>query len=223
VPSFPGSDKVSLRPFVDVSRAKGDTPFEFEAPDESFGFAIVKGGGFAFGPALGIEGKRDAEDVGAALPKVGFTVEVGGFVQYQLSEPFRLRAEVRKGLGGHRGVIANLSADYVARDGDKWLFSIGPRLTIGNDRYHRAYFGVAPADAAPSGLPSFRPDGGVQAVGITAGFIRQLTPRWGINSYARYDRLVGDPARSPIVRTLGSRNQYSGGLALTYTFGSGVR
>ncbi|HEX8534210.1 MAG TPA: hypothetical protein VF662_08585, partial [Allosphingosinicella sp.] len=49
VPSFPGSDKVSLRPFVDVSRAKGDTPFEFEAPDESFGFAIVKGGGFAFG------------------------------------------------------------------------------------------------------------------------------------------------------------------------------
>jgi outer membrane scaffolding protein for murein synthesis (MipA/OmpV family) len=223
VPSYPGSDKINVRPFVDVSRARGEEPFKFEAPDESFGFSLVRAGGLEVGPALGIEGSRDADDVGAPLPKVGFTVEVGGFVQYQLSEPVRLRAELRKGLGGHRGLIANLSADYVARDGDKWLFSVGPRITLADDRYHRAYFSVAPADAAASGLTAFSAGGGVQAVGVTAGFLRQFTPRWGINSYARYDRLASDPARSPIVRSLGSRNQYSAGLGLTYTFGRGVR
>jgi outer membrane protein len=36
--------------------------------------------------------------------------------------------------------------------------------------------------------------------------------------YARYERLVGDAARSPIIRALGSRNQLSGGVGLNYTF-----
>jgi outer membrane protein len=36
--------------------------------------------------------------------------------------------------------------------------------------------------------------------------------------FARYERLVGDAAKSPIVRELGSRNQLSGGAGLSYTF-----
>lgn len=223
VPSYPGSDRVSVRPLVDVARARGDKPFQFEAPDESFGFSVLKRGGFAVGPAIGFEGRRDAGDVGASVPKVGFTFELGGFVQYEFSDSFRVRTEVRKGLGGHRGWIGNVGADYIARDRDAWLFSVGPRITVADDRYHRAYFGVSPATAAATGLAPFSAEGGVQAVGATAGFLRQLTPRWGLYSYAKYDRLVGDAGRSPVVRAFGSRNQLSGGLALTYTFGRGVR
>jgi outer membrane protein len=222
VPSYPGSDSFSIRPLVDVARARGDTPFEFEAPDESFGFPLLRGGGFAFGPAVNFEGSRTAKDVGAAVPKVGATFEAGAFAQFAFSDAFRVRAEVRKGLGGHEGVIANIGADYVARDADKWLLSVGPRVTIADGKYNRAYFSVRPEDSAPSGLPAFAADGGIQAVGATAGFIAQITPRWGIYSYAKYDRLVGDPADSPIVRQHGSRDQFSGGLALTYTFGRGL-
>jgi outer membrane protein len=47
----------------------------------------------------------------------------------------------------------------------------------------------------------------------------QLTPRWGIYTYAGLDRLVGDAADSPVVRQFGSRNQLSAGAALTFTFG----
>lgn len=223
VPSYPGSDDLSLRPFIDVSRARGDDPFAFEAPDESFGFSVFRQGGFTAGPSLGFQGSRTADDVGVPIRKVGTTVEVGGFAQYDLTPSFRVRAEVRKGLGGHRGLIGNISADYVIRDRDEWLFSVGPRLTLANDRYHRAYFGVTLADALSSGLPVFKADGGVQAVGATAGFMRQLTPRWGIQTFARYDRLIADPARSPIVRGFGSRDQLSAGVAATFTFGRGVR
>jgi len=219
VPSYPGADRFSIRPLVDVARARGDEVFEFEAPDESFDLAIVHGGGFAFGPALGFEGNRSAKDVGAALPKVGFTFEAGGFVQYAFSENARLRAEVRKGIGGHKGLIANISADLVARQGDEWLVSIGPRVTLADKDYHRAYYSVTPASSATSGLPVYSAGGGVQAVGLTAGFIKQFSPRWGIYGYAKYDRLVGDAAGSPIVRTYGSADQFSGGLSLTYTFG----
>lgn len=219
VPSYPGSSSVSVRPFVDVSRARGDDEFAFEAPDESAGFPVWSTGGFAVGPSIGFEGARDADEVGIAVPKVGFTFEVGGFAQYQLLPGIRLRGEVRKGLGGHKGWIGNVGADYVMRDGDRWLLAIGPRLTVADQRYQRAYFGVSPDVAATTGLAAFDPDGGVQAVGANIGFLRQITPRWGISSYAKYDRLVADTDRSPLVRDFGSRNQWSGGVALTYSFG----
>ncbi len=219
VPSYPGADGVSLRPFVDVVSARGAESLPFEAPDESTGFAVLTRGRFAIGPALGFEGSRTARDVGVALPRVGFTVEAGGFVQYALTDQIRLRAEVRQGLGGHKGLIANVGGDYVARHGDDWLFSIGPRVTFADGRYHDAFFSVAPAVAATTGLPAFDAKGGLQAAGVTAGFVRHLGGRWGVSTYAKYDRLVDDPARSPIVRRFGSRNQMSGGFALTYTFG----
>ncbi|HET9638844.1 MAG TPA: MipA/OmpV family protein [Allosphingosinicella sp.] len=219
VPSYPGSDDHSLRPLVDVARSRGSKPFDFEAPDESFGPSLLKEGDFEFGPALNFEGSRKASDVGADLDKVPFTVEAGAFVQYALSPKFRLRTELRKGLGGHDGWIGQAGADFVARNGDDWLFSVGPRVTISDGRYHRAYFGVTGAESVRTGLAVYRPGGGVQAVGATAGFIKQLTRRFGLYSYAKYDRLVGDAADSPIVRVHGSRDQFSGGLALTYTWG----
>ena len=219
VPSYPGADSHNILPLFEFSRARGDDPFTFQAPDESFGFALVREGGFAFGPVIGFEGSRTAEDVGAALDKVDATIEVGGFVQYALSPSFRTSLEARRGIGGHEGWTGSAGADYIARDGDKYLFSIGPRVTWSNARYQRTYFGVSAAEATKTGLPAFRPDAGVQALGAAASFLTQLGPRWGIYSYAKYDRLVADAGRSPVVRSFGSRDQFSGGLALTYTFG----
>lgn len=219
VPDYPGASGVVVRPFIDVSRARGDDPFAFEAADESAGFRLLRVDGFSIGPAFNFEGRRTRSDTDGALPKVGFSFEIGGFAQYQLLPAVRLRVEARQAVSGHDGFIANLSADYVARDGDQWLFSLGPRVTLTDGRYQRAYFGIVPADAATTGLPAFRPDGGVQAVGANAGLLRQLTPRIGVMGYAKYDRLVADAADSPVVRAFGSRNQISGGVALTYTFG----
>lgn len=221
VPSYPGADDHSLRPLVDVSRSRGSKPFDFEAPDESFGPALIKEGGLEIGPALNLQGSRKASDVGAALDKIPFTVEAGAFVQYAFSPKFRIRTELRKGLGGHDGWTGQAGADFVARDGDDWLFSIGPRVTVSDGRYHRAWFGVTAAESVRTGLAAYRPGGGIQAVGATAGFIKQLTKRFGLYSYAKYDRLVGDAADSPVVRVHGSRDQLSGGLALTYTWGGG--
>ena len=218
-PSWPGAEDFSPGPYVDLSRSPEGVPFEFEAPDESFGSPLVHSGKFAFGPAFGFIGKRTAADVGADLPKVGLSIEAGGFAQVALTPAFRVRLEGRKGLSGHKGWVGEASADYIARDGDDWLFSIGPRVTFGDDRYHRAYFGVTPAAGATSGLAAYNPKGGVQSVGVTAGYLRQLGKRWGIAIYGRYDRLVGDAADSPVVSQFGSRDQPSGGIALTYTFG----
>ena len=217
-PSWPGADKFSVGPYVDFSRTRDDE-FVFEAPDESLGSPLIRSGKFAFGPAVGFIGKRKASDIGADLPKVGFSVEAGAFTQVHLTPALRLRIEGRKALSGHKGWVGEVTADYVARQGDDWLFSIGPRVTLGDAKYHRAYFGVTPAAAATSGLAAYDPGGGIQSVGLTAGYHRMLGKRWGIAVYGRYDRLVGDAADSPVTRELGSRSQPSGGIALSYTFG----
>ena len=102
------------------------------------------------------------------------------------------------------------------------MISIGPRVSWSNDRYQDAWFGITPADAIASGLPAYDPGGGIHAFGAAASFETQFSPRWGIQTYVKYDRLVGDAADSPVVTVLGSRDQFSGGLGLTYTFGKGV-
>ena len=218
VPAYPGADNRKLRPLWDIGRARAGETFGFEAPDESFGVPLISTRRLEIGPVLNYEGSRKTEEVGAPLDKVKATIEAGASIDYYVSDALRLRVEARRGLGGHDGWIGNAGADYVIRDGDDYLFSIGPRVTLANARYQRAYFGVTPEESVATGLPVYRPGSGVQAVGASAGFLYQFTPKWGLYSYAKYDRLVGDAADSPVVRAFGSRNQFSGGLALTYTF-----
>lgn len=222
-PSFPGANSVSFGPFIELDIGKGDEPFEFEAPDESFGFPVISVAGLEVGPAFSLEGKRELGAIGPGLPEVKRSWELGGFIQFFPTESLRLRADIRQGVSGHEALVGSLSADLIARDGDKWLISAGPRVVIGSAKYQRAFFGVTPTDAVASGLPAFNPEGGVQSVGGTVGVIRQLNQRWSLHGYGRYDRLVGDAAASPIVRDHGSRNQFSGGLALSYTFGTASR
>ncbi|MES2902738.1 MAG: MipA/OmpV family protein [Pseudomonadota bacterium] len=217
-PKFPGSDEARVSPYFDLSRARGDDPFKFDAPDQGFGLTVLRAGSLEVGPSIGFEGKRRRRDLDAPLPRIDWSLEVGAFAQLYLGDSFRVRSELRKGVTGHKGWVGVLSADYVLRDADQWLVSIGPRLTVGNRRHQDTYFGVDPDDAIIAGLAPFKADAGIQNVGAAGSFLYQLTPRWGIMSFAKYDRLVGDAGRSPIVRELGSRNQLSGGLALSYTF-----
>lgn len=223
VPRYPGSDEYAVRPLISVALSRGDTPFAFSAPDQSFGPALLRSGSFQFGPAINLEGRRKRSDTNGLLPPLGRTVEVGGHVQFNLTDAIRFRSELRQGIGGHEGTIGTLAADYVTRDRDAWLFSIGPRATFVTAKYNRAYFELDPAEAARLGTAPYRPGGGLQTVGAASTFVYQLSPRWGVTGYAKYDRLLNDAADSPVVRRFGSRDQLSGGAALTYTFFVGRR
>ncbi|MXO61244.1 hypothetical protein GRI89_16995 [Altererythrobacter salegens] len=218
-PQYPGADDVSVLPMFDIDRTRGDEPFEFEAADDSFGFNLVNSGGFEFGPAVSLVGKRKSKEVGTATPNVDRIIEVGAFANYWLGENFRLHSEVRRGVTGHEGWEVDGGADVVWRDGDKWLVSLGPRVTWADHKFHDAYFSVTPATSLATGLPVYEANGGLESYGATASGELALTQRWGLSLYAKYERLTGDAADSPIVRQYGSRDQFSGGLALSYTFG----
>ena len=216
-PQYPGADQDKLGPLFSVSFAHGTDPFKFKASDDSSGVAVVSSNGFSFGPAVNLVGARRDADVGAPVGRVGATIEAGVYAGYRFGD-FRLRGELLKGLGGHKGVRAQLGVDRIWRDRDRYVFSVGPRLLIADERYERAYFGVTPNASLASGLPVYRPGGGIYGIGATSGMSVQLDRHWGLFGYARYERLIGDAARSPIVRHYGSRDQVSGGIGLSYTF-----
>lgn len=221
-PKFPGADSYGIYPMPILGLRREGAPRPFEAPDEGAGFGFLgPSSRFDFGPAVRFQNKRDEEDVGAAVGDVGFTVEAGAFAQVFVSDNLRLRVEGRRGIGGHEGWVGDVSADFVIRNGDSTIFSVGPRARIANGRYNRAYFGIDQGVATATGLPFYRPGGGLQSVGATAGITHMLSDRLGLYGYAGYDRLVGDAADSPIVRSFGSRDQFSGGLGLFLEFGVG--
>jgi outer membrane protein len=221
VPQFPGAEDYELSPlFTGFVRRRGD-PIPFRTPDDGIGPSLIGRGPVEFGPLIQFQGKRDQDDVGAAVGDVDFTVEAGAFVNVNLSRNFRLRFEAQKGLGGHDALVGTIAADFALRPDNDTLFTIGPRLRINDADYARTYFGVTPAVAAATGLPAYDPDGGIRAVGVVAGLTKQISRRFGIYGYAGYDRLVGDVADSPIVRNFGSEDQFSAGVALFFSFSLG--
>lgn len=217
-PEYIGADTNEWAPLVDVSTKRGDTQFDFEAADDNFDIKLYSKNGFSIGPVANLQNSRKEKDVGAPVGKVPTTIEAGLFMQYEVTEAVRLRGEFRKGIGGHKGGVASLGADHVWRNGDLYTFSVGPRLLLSDARYHRAWFGVAPVDSLASGLPEFRPGAGVHALAATSSMTYQLGGPFGVFGYARAERLVGDAAKSPIVREYGSKTQLAAGLGLTYTF-----
>ena len=218
-PKFLGSDKTEVAPLLRLDIAKGTNQFRFKAPDDGAAIAVLSSNGFSFGPAANFEPSRKASDVGFAVPKVKTTLEVGGFAQYEILDSVRIRAQLLKGLNGHKGLIGVLGADKIWRDGDRYVFSVGPRHKVSDSRFERAYFGVTPETALVTGLPAYRPRSGIHAVGVTSGLTYQFNPRFGMFGFASYDRLVRDAAKSPIIRSqFGSRTQLSGGLGLNFTF-----
>ncbi|MCL6729335.1 MipA/OmpV family protein [Sphingomonas hankyongi] len=217
-PEYLGSDNTQIAPLWDIDIARGTKPFHFEAPDDKFGIALISSDTFSAGPTAHVEWKRKESDVGAPVGKVPTTFEAGVFAQFLPTQSIRLRGDVRKGIGGHEGVVGGLSIDKIWRDGDKYVFSVGPRISFSDAKYQRAYFGVDTEASTASGLPAYRPGGGLHAAGVASGLSYQFSDRFGMFGFARYERLIGDAAKSPIVRELGSRDQLSGGLGLSYTF-----
>jgi outer membrane protein len=218
LPQFIGSDETDFAPLVHVNVARGTHEFSFGAPDDSPSIALVSKNGFSFGPAGNIQGRRENSDVGSPVGSVPRTFEVGAFAQYLAGNSFRVRGELRQGINGHDGLVGYIGADKIWRNGDRYVFSVGPRVLFSDAHYQRVYFGVTPEASLATGLPVYRPSGGVHAVALASGASYQLSNQWGLFGYARYARLTGDAGKSPIIREYGSRNQLSGGIGLNYTF-----
>ena len=224
LPKYPGANSYSAFPMPIFGFRREGAPMPYTAQDDGVGIGLLgRDSRFNLGPSVALRSKRQQDDVGAPIGDVGFTIEAGGFVELFPVQNLRLRGELRRGINGHEGLVGDLGADFILRDADTYIFSIGPRARWGDADFQRAYFGVTPAAAAATGLPAFRPASGFYAAGFMAGLTYKLGRNWGMRSYLGYDRLINDAGDSPIVRQFGSRDQFSGGAGLFVELNIGGR
>jgi outer membrane scaffolding protein for murein synthesis (MipA/OmpV family) len=129
-----------------------------------------------------------------------------------------MRAELRQGIDGHEGFVAAFYADAYDRLGP-FRISLGPRINFGDNTYANAYFSVTPFEALLNGrLYPFTATGGFTSAGGMATIRYDVNEKVSVSVYGGGQRLLGSVGSSPIPRLLGDRNQFTAGLALSYSF-----
>lgn len=220
-PRFAGGRRASLWALPYFSFRRADETPDWWSPDDALDASLVEAGPVQIGPVLDFRSGRSASDTHGlpGLPTLPLAVGLGLFGDvWAVKDTIRLRAEVTQGVRAHDGILVKLAGDLVGRFG-RYTLSAGPRLVLADTASMRLDFAV-PADArlGARGLPAFAAKGGLRAAGGAAALSYAWSDAWQTLAYLRYDRLVADAARSPIVRRIGSVDQISFGIGALYAF-----
>jgi outer membrane protein len=224
-PDFEGANRAMLSPVPIFAIRRAGTTEQFRGPRDSASIAFLDFGDLRAGPAAKFVSSRKASSYSElnGLGDVKTTVELGGFVEYYPVDWFRTRGELRQGIGGHHGVVADLSADVIVPVIQRLTISAGPRFTWESTQATSPYFGIDAVQAMASGLPAFNARGGAHSYGVGAQVSYRINPQWEVHSYVEYERLLGDAAASPLVTVRGSPNQTTVGIGASYSFDFKIR
>jgi outer membrane scaffolding protein for murein synthesis (MipA/OmpV family) len=121
----------------------------------------------------------------------------------------------------YKSYIISPSVAYTTPLSKSVLVSASAGFDVVGAGYARHYFGVDHDASASSGLPYYRPSGGVKSAGFGLGgavsLNGDLRKGFAVGAKLNYQRLLGEFAASPIVASRGSRDQFSVTIGLAYT------
>lgn len=230
-PAFTGARNYSLLAVPDLRVAYRDLFFaNFR---DGIGYVVVNRDGWRIGPAVTYTFSRSEKDGGSVFRIAGSrdnalqgmgnvpgTVSAGGFVEYSLN-PYKIQLHLHKGVTGHEGLAAEGRVSYggtLKFAGPPLIYSFGPHIKLGDQKYTGAYWGITPEQSARSGLEQYRAGAGVTAYGVNGFALYPLTKSVSVSFIAGFDRLAPLVADSPLVSIRGSANQAFWGLFASYEF-----
>lgn len=220
LPLYPGADAIRTLALPDISIKVGDRVFASLAT--GIGAALIDQGGLTLGVVARPDFGRRQRDVNRTYPglaSIAATAELGGFAAVRIGNTLTWRGEVRRAVSGHEGTVADLSLTWAHPLGKRLILAVTPEVRIADARFMRAFFGTDPARFPAAGLQAYRPNGGLERVGLGITAIRPLGKRLTLTASLQYDRLVDSAARSPIVRGAhGSPDQAVAFIGLRYRF-----
>jgi len=221
-PKYEGSDEYEAFGFPIVFPKFGGNDLEGRVKvrgADDVRFKLFEAGGFEVGPLAGYAFGRD-EDDGDLLRGLGDVDDgfvVGAYAGYHLGT-------VLFDVSYHQIVSGN-DDGYQIRFGAEVERYFSPSLrgvarvgtTFADDNYTDSYFGITRAQSLRSAanLSAYEADSGIKDVHVELGLTWDVTERWQLKGSARYGRLVGDAADSPIVE---SEDQFSALIGASYRF-----
>lgn len=192
-PDYLGSEDMETSPWVVLENLDVVRPGQALTRDGSAdGLSIV--------PSFKYRGARDADDSDslAGLDDIDAAGEVGARLRYSVGDAFGYVA-ARRGFGGHEGVVGEFGAKYRIKPSDRLTLWAGAEADFANEEFVDTYFGISADESVTSGYAPYSPGGGIYAHSLSLEGRYALTDSLAVLGEARYTKLAGDAADSPIV------------------------
>lgn len=156
--------------------------------------------GFRVLPTLNLRGGRSADDADAlrGLDDIDRTIEAGARFRYTRG-PVSGYLVIRKGLGGHDGLVGSAGARYRIAPNERLTLWPQVEAKFGDDTFSQAFFGVSADESRRSGHDEYKPQGGIYAAGISLEGRYALGGTLALVGEVEYDQLVGDAADAPFI------------------------
>lgn len=225
MPEFEGSKHYKYLPFGSARIAYERYYLDFTGMGAKVN--LINSAIFEAGPMIGYNMGRDNDMDNRRLrllPKVKGSVEFGGFAKVNFkqvmlqNDTLSFGAEFAMASEGHKGYRVSLQTSYGIQVTKPLFVAIDGKMTFADKKYMNAFFGITPAGAVATGLPAVTASAGVSRADIGLSARYALTQNWGVTARVGYGRLLGDAAKSPIVRREGTTNQFMGMTGVTYRF-----
>lgn len=212
---YPGADSYLFSPFPIIAVGRFYVPGFGQAVD---GNKVKRG--FYFYPSFDFNGERKASDSSdlTGTNTVDWALELGLGAGYRY-DWLRGFVELRQGINGHEGQVADFGIDIITNPADRLEVIFGPRASWASDDYMDTYFGITAAEEAAPGsvLSAFNAGSGFKTVGLAARANYAWNEKTTFHLQGGWDRFVGDAEKSPIVKA-GSEDQFSIGAGISYRF-----
>jgi len=235
-PEYEGSDTTTAvaQPFVDIKQSNflflngpsvnpndGQGRLGWNALNLGYEKSSKQKLRISVGPVLRYGGGRDEDDSDSlnGLGNIDGGYGLGGFVEIvKGSWSADLTASPQDAGDAGDGVLVAFATQYTAQVNDKIAISTGISSSWGNDDYMQGFFGVSNSQATQSGLAPFDAGAGFKDVGIQIGATFTLSPDWMAEGQVGYQRFLGNAGDSPIVDSVGSRDQIRVLFGVAYQF-----
>lgn len=213
-PLYEGAKRYRILPSVVIDVRYKDIAFLSDG--EGLGVNLLRGQTYRAGAAISYDLGRNhhLQHRLNGLTNVDPAAEAKLFAEYFI-KPVVLTADLRKGIGGHDGIISDVGAYVPIEIAEGFYVFTGPSVTLADGRYMQAYFGVSPAEARGSQFHAFTARGGLDRAGWGLTMVYQWTEHWWLEAEGAWQYLLGDPAHSPIAET---KSEFTAGTNLIYRF-----